>query len=420
MFMKRTLLTAALLIVGAALIFFAVQATKKTGKNETQAVQPAAETAELKIWTLQEETEITQQMCALFAEKHPDYNLMFTYAVMGNADSIDALKKDADVAADVFMFPSGGIPELVEAGLIYPITMNTDVLQERYGEAAIKSCSYKGRLYGIPITSNSWFMYYNKSMYTPEEVTSLEKMMQKDLGKNVKNFSCAIANSWYMEAFFYALGGTLYGVNGDDPSQCSWNDADGFRAGEYLIDLAANPRYVEDADGLANALIAEGKLGALCSGTWSAKTLKEALGENYAAVKLPVITVGGNEYQLRNFVDFRATGVKSGTKYPKIAMELAQWLGSEECQLMRFKENYTPPTVKALAVNPIVLESPEAAALADQTNYAVPQPTTSKLADYWTPAAAFGSGIVNGKITRSNLQENLDAMVKGFTDSLSQ
>jgi len=257
-------------------------------------------------------------------------------------------------------------------------------------------------------------------MYTPEEVTSLEKMMQKDLGKNVKNFSCAIANSWYMEAFFYALGGTLYGVNGDDPSQCSWNDADGFRAGEYLIDLAANPRYVEDADGLANALIAEGKLGALCSGTWSAKTLKEALGENYAAVKLPVITVGGNEYQLRNFVDFRATGVKSGTKYPKIAMELAQWLGSEECQLMRFKENYTPPTVKALAVNPIVLESPEAAALADQTNYAVPQPTTSKLADYWTPAAAFGSGIVNGKITRSNLQENLDAMVKGFTDSLSQ
>ena len=82
--MKRTLLTAALLIVGAALIFFAVQATKKTGKNETQAVQPAVETAELKIWTLQEETEITQQMCALFAEKHPDYNLTFTYAVMGN------------------------------------------------------------------------------------------------------------------------------------------------------------------------------------------------------------------------------------------------------------------------------------------------------------------------------------------------
>lgn len=402
-----------MMLLAASPMVFAKKANKKTAAAINQE-------AVLKVWMPQEEQEITKQMCESFAAKHPEYKIKFTYAVMGVDASIDALKKDADVAADVFMFPSGGVPELVEAGLVYPITVDLKNVQAAHGEGAVKSCTYKGRLYGIPVTPNSWFMYYNRSMYTDDDVKSLEKMMAKDLGRDVKNFSCTIANSWYMEAFFYAPGGTLYGKNGDDPAQCSWNDRTGYKVGEYLIDLAGNPRYVEDADGLAASLIKEGKLAALCSGTWSAATLKEALGNNYAAVKLPTIRINGKDYQMRNFADFKALGVKSGTKFPKQAMELAEYLGGEECQLIRFRKNNTPPTIKALVNNPIVAANKEAAALAAQTNYSIPNPTTSRLADYWTPAAAFGSGIVNGKITRGNLQANLDAMVKGFTETLTK
>lgn len=429
LFKKGMVLALAVIMLMAV---FAGCGQGKASQNDTSSATTAAGTAAapettaakedvaLKVWAPEEEQEILVQMCEAFAEAYPNYNIKFEYGIMGVDKSIDAMKQDAEVAADVFLYPSGGIAELVEAGLIYPITVNADAIKSTHGAGAIKSCTMDNSLYGVPITPNSWFMYYNKSMYTEEEVKNLDVMLAKDLGPGVKNFSCDISNSWFMEAFFYAVDGTLFGANGDDPTSCSWNDANGVKAAKYLINLVKHPKYVEEADGLAGSLMAEGKLAALSSGTWSAESLKAALGDNYAAVKLPVITVDGKEYQLRNFADFKAFGVNSATKYPKAAQELAAWLGNEECQLIRFEKNNTPPTVTALIDNPKVKASPEVAALSSQTQYSVPNPTTSKLNDYWTPAAAFGEGIVNGTITEANLQKSLDAMVTAFTTTLAK
>lgn len=376
----------------------------------------------LKIWVPSEETEITATMMESFKDAHPEYaDVTFDITVMGVDDSCDAIKQDADAAADVFLYPSGGIAELTAAGLLYPITYGADEITAIHGEAAIKSCTMDGYLYGVPHSPNSWFMYYNSSMYTEEEVQSLETMMAKDLGDGVYNFSCAISDSWYLSAFFFAAGCTLYGEDGTEATECSWNDATGYKVGEYLIDLVNNnTKFVNDADGLAGSLMSEGKLGALCSGTWSAETLKEALGDNYAACKLPTINIDGTDYQLSNFADFKAFGVNTRTENPQLAMEVAAWLGNEESQLIRYESIATAPTVTSLADNPTVAASVEIAALTEQTNYSTPNPTTSQLSEYWTPAAAFGSGVVNGDITRDNLQESLDSMVISFTTKLAE
>ncbi len=369
----------------------------------------------LKVWTPEEEQDVTKEMCDLFAEKHPEYNLTFDVSVMGVDDSIDAMKKDNTVAADVFLYPSGGIAELVEAGLIYPITVDADAVKSLHGEGAVKACTLGDELYGIPVTPNSWFMYYDSSKYTEDDVKSLDAMMAKDLGDDIYNFSCTISNSWYIEAFFYANGGTLYGENGDDPTACSWNDEKGLKAAQYVLNLANNPKYVEDSDGLAGSLASEGKLAAFCSGTWSAESAQEYYGENYAACKLPTINIDGTDYQLSNFADYKAYGVNSATAQPKAAQELAEWLGGEECQLLRFqKVNSTAPTIPALTENADVAANKAVAALVLQTNYSTPNPTTSQLNAYWDPAAAFGAGIINKDITEANLQESLDAMVEGF------
>ncbi|MDF2678572.1 MAG: extracellular solute-binding protein family 1, partial [Bacillota bacterium] len=218
-----------------------------------------------------------------------------------------------------------------------------------------------------------------------------------------------------MSAFFYALGGTLYGEDGLDPLSCSWNDATGMKVGKYLIDLSKNPKYIENLDGVGDSLFKEGKLGAITSGTWSASDFQTALGENYGAYKLPTITVEGTEYQLSNFADFRAFGVKSSTAYPEAAQKLAAWLGNEQSQLTRYEAIKTAPTVKALASNEVVAADLAVTALLNQSNFSTPQPATPQLSEYWTPAIAFGTGIVNADITEANLQESLDAMVTAVT-----
>lgn len=380
-----------------------------------EAASSEVEQVALKVWCPEEEMEITQQMADAFQAAHPEYEITWDIAVVGVDESGANLTTDADSAADVFQMPSGSVAELVEAGLILPIGYDVENVKALYGEGAVEACSKDGMLYGIPSTPNSWFMYYNKSMYTEDEVKSLETMMAKDLGADIANFSCTVSNSWYIEAFFYAAGCELFGPDGTDPNTCTWNDANGFEAGKYLINLTSNPKYVEDKDGIAGSLFKDGKLGALCSGTWSAPELKEALGENYAACALPTININGQDVNLSNFADYKCFAVKSNTAHPLAAQQFAEFLGNEENQLTRYQECGASPTCLSLLDNPALAEDAAACALIAQTEYATPQPVISQIASYWTPAQALGEGIINGEITEANLQEKLDQCATAIT-----
>lgn len=410
-------------VMAATLLGGCGNAADNAGTTSVDGAESAEETGavELKVWSPEDEYDITVELCEKFAEAHPEYDITFSYEKVENADSITQLKNDPDVAADVFVYPTGGVPELIEAGLIYPITVDQEAVTNAHGSNAIKSCSADGLLYGIPQTPNAFFMYYNKSLFTEEEVKSLETMMAKDLGDGISNFSCSISNSWYIESFFYANGGTLYGEDGTDGTQCSWNDEKGYAIGEYLIDLANNEKYVENIDEIASSMFKEGTLGATCSGTWSSEEFKEALGDDMGACVLPTIEVNGETCQLSNFADFKAYGVKSSTKYPKQAQELAVFLGGEEGQLLRFEKLGMTPTITSLLENEEVQANVAACALSEMTaEYSTTQPTTSQISQYWDPAGAFGSGVINGTITKDNLQESLDAMVDGITSRLAE
>ncbi|HKL79118.1 MAG TPA: extracellular solute-binding protein, partial [Mobilitalea sp.] len=210
----------------------------------------------------------------------------------------------------------------------------------------------------------------------------------------------------------------LFGADGRDPSVVTFNDAKGLEIGNYLIDLAANPKFLDEAEGNILTAFANGTLGAACSGTWNAETIKEALGDNYAATKLPTINVGGADQQLSNFADFKLIGVNSQTKAPIPAMQLAEWLANEENQKTRFAVRSIAPTNLALAADPEVLANTAVAALSLQTSFSTLQSTIPQMGNYWTPAEAFGTELISGVITKDNLQEKLDAFVESILSSI--
>ena len=389
------------------------------GSQDAATVQDVS----LKVWVPEEDLEITQEMCDKFNEAHPEYNCTIEVAVVGVDDALTQLKNDPELAADVFMMPSAGISEVKEAGLLYPITADIDTVKSLYGEGAIEACTRDGELYGVPVTPNAWFVYYNKSLFTEDDVKSLDTMLEKDLGQaedgeDIKNFSCTISNSWYIEAFFYGAGCTLYGEDGTDPEDCSWNDETGVAVGEYLIDLANNDKYVEDLEGVAGSLFKEGKLGALCSGTWSAPDLKEALGDDLGACALPAATINGKECQLSNFADYKCFAVKSSTASPLAAQQLAEYLSNEENQMLRYQTSATSPTCLSLMDSEELAADVATSALIAQTQYATPQPSIAQINEYWTPVSAFGEGIINGDITKDNVKEKLDVVVDSITSKL--
>ena len=400
--------------------------TKAPAANDAPATEGAAapEKVSLKVWAPGDEMEITRQMVDAFAAAHPEYDLEVEILDLGIDQCDKVLMNDPDAGADVFQLPSGGIPAMIEAGLLLPITVDVDAVKSLYGEGALASCiAYNEALgmdllYSIPFSPNTWFVYYNTDMFTAEEVKSLETMMAKDLGEGIQNFSCDITNSWYIEAFFYAAGCNLYGEYGNNPNECDWNSEAGVKAVEYMANLVANPKYLEEADSISFNMLKEGKLGAVCSGTWSYPDLYEALGDKLGACALPTIEIDGVACQMQNFADYKTWAVKSNTKYPIAAQQLAAWLANEESQLLRYTVAGAAPTVLSLLDAPEVAANVSVVAIIDQTNYSVPQPSIPKINDYWTPATALGEGIVNGTITADNAQAELDKLVNNITGDL--
>lgn len=69
--------------------------------------------------------------------------------------------------------------------------------------------TYDGDIYAVPYTSNTWFMYYDKRVFSEDDVKSLDTMLTK--GK----VSFPFDNGWYLNAFYAANGCTIFGDGTD-------------------------------------------------------------------------------------------------------------------------------------------------------------------------------------------------------------
>ncbi len=395
------------------------EASAATDTQAASSESTGTEAVTLKIWVPEEEVDITDEMVKKFDEAHDEFDITYEIAVVGIDEAPQALETDADTAADIFYTPSGGVADLAGKGLLLPITKDFDTLKSDLPESAINAVTVDGLTYAVPFSPNTFFMYYNKELFTEDEVKSLDTMMAKDLGDGMWNFSTQITNSWYAEMFFLGNGCTLFGADGKDETDCTFNNDKGLDAAKYILNLATNPKYIEDADGVGGNAFKEGKLGAITSGAWSAPEYKEILGDKLGAVALPTANISGSDVQLSNFVDFKTITVKSNTAHPLCAQQLAVYMAGEESSLTRYKEQGDVPVLKSLSESDEIKNDFVASALNDQAAFATNQPSIPKMGDYWDPMKALGEGIYYGEIKEADLQTQLDALVQSITATLT-
>jgi len=374
----------------------------------------------LKIWVPEEEVESTDEMVKSFDDAHDEFNINYEIAVVGIDEAPQNLETDADTAADIFYTPSGLVADLAKKGLLLPLVKDMEPLVKDLPKSAVDAITVDDITYAAPFSPNTFFMYYNKDMYTEDEVKDLNKMMEKDLGEGVYNFSTQLTNSWYLEMFFLGNGCTLFGDDGTDATECSFNNEKGVEAAKFAMELANSPKYIEDKDGVGGAAFKEGMLGAVTSGAWSAPEFREALGDKMGAVALPVVDMGSGKKQLSNFVDFKTITVKSNTKHPLAAQQLAVYLANEDNCIKRYMTQGDVPVRLTLADSPEIAKDEVASALSTQAANATNQPNISKMGDYWDPMKALGEGIYNKDVTEANLQAQLDALVDSIVGTLAE
>ena len=265
-----------------------------------------------------------QTQCEAFAAEHPNWDITFKYGVCAEGDAKATVTQDVDAAADVFGFANDNLADLIAAGAIAELGGSTaEYVTSNFGKTYVDSISDNGAVYGIPYESNTWFMYYNTSIYSADDVKSLETMLEKG------TVMFPLTNSWYIEAFYLATGAEFFGGVNDNDAGINVGGDNGAKATNYLVDLVANANFKNGEFGDAMSGLADGTIAAAFSGTWDRANAEEALGDNFGVAALPTITVDGTACQLKNFSGSKAWGVKATTEYPEVATALALYLAGE-------------------------------------------------------------------------------------------
>lgn len=352
-----------------------------------------------------------------FEKAHPEYKITWKNAVVSEGDAGTTVKQDPSAAADVYMFSNDQLGTLIDAQAIGEVSDDAKAQIKKQDDAAvIKSVTgTDGKIYGVPFTGNTYFMYYNKSKFSSDDIKSLDTMLQK--GK----VSFNLGNSWYLPAFYTGAGMTLFGKDSATAKDgVKMDSAAATDVTKYLVDLVKNPNFVVDNDeGAGLAAMQNGTVDAIFSGTWSASDVKKALGDNYAAAQLPSFTTSGGEtYQMKAFYGSKAVAFNPNSKYPQAAAEFATYLGSTEAQKAHYTMRQIVPTDKSLAST--YKNDPAAVAQNDTiANTSTLQPTIAAMGNFWDPCKTFGTAIVNGDVNAGNAQAKAQAWLDGYKNIAS-
>lgn len=393
--MRKKFLRMLAVVLAAALLL--------AGCGGTADVQGSAEKVRLMVWSPSEDQskdsgQWLQTCCERFAELHPEWDITFVYGVADEATAANAVAQDPEASADVFLYANDTLTIMTDAKALAKFGGKyAQQIQSTNSPALLDSLTMDGYLYGVPFTTNTWYMYYDTRVFSPEDVQSLDAMLEKGV------VSFPFVNSWYLPAFYFGNGCTLFGDGTQEELGADFGGENAVEVTEYLVDLVDNPNFRIDQDGSGMAGLRDGSVHAIFSGSWDAASVSEILGENMGVAALPTYELNGETKQMYSYAGSKAIGVNTASQYMVPAVELAIYLGSAEAQLLHYDLRNVIPCNTELNQDPAIASDPVVQAQNDTFDRTSKlQPFVPSMNNCWVPMENMGKAIRNGSVTKDN------------------
>ena len=396
-------------------------ATNPTAGGNTPAGPTADAPLELtiRVWTPAEDqaegNNWLDKMEKKFEAAHPEYKITWVNESCSEGDAANNITTDVTDAADVYMFANDQLGRLITAGGLSKLGgAFADQVNNDNTEFYINTVTHTdGAVYAFPVTNNVWFTYYDKTVYTEEDVKSLDTMLEKGI------VCLPVNDAWNAGFVFLGCGGTVFGPAGNDAAAgINFGGENGYMAAEKMVSYS---KLVQDGKAIAGGMDAgkliSGEADVIFSGSWSYAELSAALGENLGVAQLPYFNINGTDYPMTALGGTKCVGVNPSTSgavagKQRACTEFAAFLASEEGQLERYTMRNVIPSHKALAENEAVKSNPVAVAeIATMNNNAVVQSALTEMGNYWDPVATFSKSVYNGDINETNFKESVDQLM---------
>lgn len=153
--------------------------------DPTDSTNPPAEPVTIKVWAPSEDladgNSWLETMQERFELLHPEWSIHWENTAVGEGDVGSIVRADVTASADVYLFSSDQTTSLVNVGGLTKLGGKylEQVLNDN-PQVLIDSVTHTdGEQYGFPLANNTCFLYYDKSVFTEEDVKSLDTMLTK-------------------------------------------------------------------------------------------------------------------------------------------------------------------------------------------------------------------------------------------------
>ena len=331
-------------------------------------------------------------------------------------DKVDSVVLDwkAPNAPDVYEAASDKIGILYQKGALAKLGGKyaefIDNYMAGFGSTLV---SMNGAYYGYPYTGdNTYYLQYDKSVFTEEDVKSIEGLLAKAEQEGYK-VAYDLETAFWGAAALFTFGAdysTSYDEDGNVLEiKADFNGAAGLKAAKAIYSIMQHPAWV-NGSGVPTA---ESDVRATIGGTWDIAKFKEFYGDNYGCAVMPTVTVDDETQHLGCFVGGKFFGVNpqvsSGDADRLVAAhELAMFLAGQKAQTMRYENFGIAPCHSEAKKHPNMANDPNMIVLNEQAKFGHPQDAVP--AAFWTAPTTFIGSIKDGTVTLENLQEAIETL----------
>ncbi|MGL4337802.1 MAG: maltose ABC transporter substrate-binding protein [Turicibacter sp.] len=360
----------------------------------------------VKIWM---EDSLAEVMVPTIEEKFPHIKV-----VVENVGATDARAKleldgPAGTGADVFYLPHDGMAPGAEANILLPIGENlTAYLNESMLDASRQTVVIDGVAYGVPISTESIALFYNKTLLDENGFTVAgdwsdivdQARIYNDVPANKLLMRWETGNSYSNYFFLTAAGYELFGPNHDDASLVNFNTPaviEGLTAYGELKEILPVPSEDLNWDTVHGEFV-KGNVPYMITGPWSIEEVKQGGIDNgfeWGVTTIPTV----NGKIARTFSGNIIACISAYTKVPTEARQVLEFISSTEGLQVMYDQTAKLPALKDMTKINGLSEDPYLMGIAAQAQNADPMPLLPEMAKYWDPAAIMYKSVWEGLAT---------------------
>lgn len=337
-----------------------------------------------------------------FMEKYPGVKVEAEEVGFTDARKKMELDGPAGNGADVFMISHNRLNSAISSGMVLPFEGDVrDRMLEVLSDAAIKSASQNGELYGAPVSVEANSIFYNKNIVGDKPAETFEEIIAfakeyNDPAQNQFAYMMDAANGYSAYGFLAACGYQLFGADGTDENASGFDTPEFIAGLQFFKDMKEIlPVESQDLKGeFINELFKQGKAAYILGGPWNIVDFRSA-GVNFGVMPLPSL----NGVTPTPFAGLKVAHVSAYTDYPQASMLLAEYMASAEGADILYATNYKAAALRDISAVPELVRDKDLSVFSKQFEQSFPVPNIDRMDYYYSISEKIIALVFDGQLT---------------------